>query len=77
MGTHLLITLDLGLQLTGLPRDLLRGVGIVPKAVRFDLRVQPVKVDLALLDVQRRGQFLQFRMNIIELYLVFIKFDHT
>ena len=76
-GTHLSIAFDLVLKLACLLHDLLRKLLIVPEAVRFDLRMEPVKILLRTLDIQGKRQIVQLRPDGIELHLILVKFNHT
>ena len=49
---------------------------IIPKAVCGGLSLKHVQFPFRSLQVQRLGQFLQGRGQIVQLYLIFVKLEH-
>ena len=77
LAAHFFVSRDLGLQRPALLHDLLRDLLIVPEALGIDLRVQAVDFLFRGLNAEGVRQRVQLGADIIELYLIFIEFNHA
>ena len=76
VAAHFFVPLDLRLDLPCLLHDLLRNLGVVPKARGLNLRVQTLDILLAALDAERSGQLVELWLETVQLDLILIKFNH-
>ena len=77
LGDHMGIALHLSLQLARALHHLLGGFLVVPEAGGLDLRLEPLMLLPASVQIQRIRQLVQLGTDIMELCLIIVKFNHT
>ena len=74
-GFQLLLAGDFVLQLFQAGLDLLRAGQVVPEALLFRLRGEALRLLSGALNVQRGGEFLQFRLQLPQFLLIYVVFN--